>query len=157
MSGKSDRHDWLRGLGASDVIAREAVRDSSDKALLRTRWAGAIDTVGGTTLSTILRTLEHRGCVAACGLVGGSDLPATVYPFILRGVTLDGIDSAMCPRDERLAIWSKLAGQWKLEGLEDVATDLSLEQVDGAVQSMLSGGATGRFIVHPSAAPDASC
>ena len=88
------------------------MHDDSDRPLLRARWAAAVDTVGGKPLATILRSIQHRGCVAACGLVAGIDIQLTVYPFILRGVTLAGIDSANCPRPERLEMWRKLAGPW---------------------------------------------
>ncbi len=149
VSGKADRESWLRELGATNVIGREAVTDVSDRSLLAGRWAGAIDTVGGVTLSTLLRSLQHRGCVAACGLVGGADLPITVYPFILRGVTLDGIDSAMCPYDRRVEIWNKLAGEWKPDNLLRLATHVSLDQAGDAVQQMLAGKSMGRFVVNP--------
>ena len=86
VTGKRDQHDWLRRLGASTVLGREEVVDDSDRPLLGSRWAAAVDTVGGKPLSTILRSMQHRGCVAACGLVAGADLQLTVYPFILRGV-----------------------------------------------------------------------
>ena len=151
VSGKADREPWLRELGATDVIGRQAVADESGRPLLASRWAGGIDTVGGVTLSTLLRSLQHRGCVAACGLVGGSDLPITVYPFILRGATLDGIDSAMCPYDRRVEIWSKLAGDWKADQLSRLATHVRLEGVGDAVQQMLAGQTTGRVIVNPQA------
>lgn len=149
VSGKKDQYDWLRSLGASNVVGRDDVCDKSDNALLRSRWAGGVDTVGGATLSTIIRSLQHRGCVAACGLVGGHDLPLTVYPFILRGVTLDGIDSAMCPYDRRLAIWSKLANEWKLATLESLATEVTLDHVGDTVQQMLAGQTHGRTLVRP--------
>ncbi|MCG8624300.1 MAG: oxidoreductase, partial [Proteobacteria bacterium] len=97
-------------------VPRDHAEDSSGKPLLAARWAGAVDTVGGTTLATLIRSTQHRGCVAACGMVGGVDLAMTVFPFILRGVTLDGIDSASCPMPERLEIWNKLAGPWRPSG-----------------------------------------
>lgn len=149
VSGKADKHDWLRALGAANVLGREAVCDRSERSLLRGRWAGAVDTVGGMTLSTIIRSLQHRGCVAACGLVGGHELPLTVYPFILRGVTLDGIDSAQCPHDRRLAIWSRLATDWKLDRLEELAIDVPLDRLSDAVSKMLQGQTAGRVVVTP--------
>ena len=99
-------------------MGREAVTDHSTKPLLKPRWAAAIDTVGGVMLSTILRSTNERGCVTACGLVGGMELPLTVYPFILRGVTLAGINSATYPAQRRSDIWKKLAGPWKPKLLE---------------------------------------
>jgi putative YhdH/YhfP family quinone oxidoreductase len=149
VSGKTEKYEWLRSLGAAEVVGREAVHDDSDRALLRSRWAGAVDTVGGATLTTLIRSLQHRGSVAACGLVGGHELPLTVYPFILRGVTLDGIDSAMCPYERRLEIWSKLAGDWKLDNLEQLATDVNIAGVGAKVREMLAGKITGRVVVSP--------
>ena len=97
VSGKTEQYDWLRSLGAAERRGTGRRLRQERQCVAASRWAGGVDTVGGMTLSTIVRSLSHRGCVAACGLVGGHDLPLTVYPFILRGVTLDGIDSAMCP------------------------------------------------------------
>ena len=148
VTGKADRHDWLRSLGAEDVLPREAVDDRSSRPLLSARWAGAVDTVGGNTLSTLLRSLRHRGGVAACGLVGGTELNLTVYPFLLRGVKLDGIDSAQCPRGRRLEIWRKLSQEWRLDGLERVVREFELEQVSVVVEELLAGRSTGRPIIR---------
>jgi putative YhdH/YhfP family quinone oxidoreductase len=149
VSGKPDRHDWLRALGVSEIISREEAVDDSNRPLLKARWAGGIDTVGGPTLSTMLRSLTHRGCVAACGLVGGTDLLLTVYPFILRGATLDGIDSAHCPYDRRVQIWQRLAGEWKLGEVPDFVTEIHLNEVNNTVAQMLRGETAGRILVRP--------
>src|SRR3954462_1379999 len=114
VTGKAEHHDWLRRLGARPILERDDVLDESDRPLLQSRWAAAVDTVGGKPLATILRSTQHRGCVAACGLVAGAGIPTTVYPFILRGVTLAGIDSANCPRRERLEMWKNLSGPWHI-------------------------------------------
>ncbi|MGE0756450.1 MAG: YhdH/YhfP family quinone oxidoreductase, partial [Pirellulaceae bacterium] len=108
VTGKSASHGLLRGWGVQEILDRGAVQDSSTKPLLPAQWAGAIDTVGGAILATIVRQTKPRGCVAACGLVAGTDLPLTVYPFLLRGVTLAGIVSAWYPRVERIELWRKL-------------------------------------------------
>ena len=147
VTGKTDRHDWLRQLGATDIVGRNAVDDTDERPMLRARWAGAVDTVGGNTLSTLLRSLDHRGCVAACGLVGGTDLNMTVYPFLLRGVRLIGIDSAHCPMNDRLRIWQQLAGNWKIDNLDSLATHIPLADVATAVEEILRGGTTGRYVV----------
>lgn len=149
VSGKTDRYDWLRSLGAADIISREDAVDSSQRPLLKARWAGGVDTVGGETLSTMLRSLDHRGCVAACGLVGGHDLSLTVYPFLLRGVTLDGIDSAHCPYDRRLQIWNRLAGEWKLGDIPDFVTEITLDEINEHVAKMMRGESAGRILVRP--------
>jgi NADPH:quinone reductase-like Zn-dependent oxidoreductase len=109
----------------------------------------AVDTVGGQPLATILRSVEHRGCVAACGLVSGADLQLTVYPFILRGVTLAGIDSAKCPRPERLEIWKKLAGPWRAPRLNELAHEITLDELPDRVGKILAGQLVGRTIVVP--------
>jgi len=149
VTGKPEQETMLRQLGAQRILAREEVDDQSKKPLLRASWAGAIDTVGGNILSTLLRSTMHRGCVTACGLVAGIELPTTVYPFILRGVTLAGIDSAHCPRDKRLDIWERLAAAWQIEGLEKLARSITLSEVPRMAEAMLAGKTFGRILVRP--------
>ena len=108
-SGRPELRGYLTGLGAADLVERSALAAKPSRPLDRERWAGAIDAVGGATLATVLTQLKYRASVAACGLAGGSDLPATVIPFLLRGVNLLGIDSVMCPRAERVEAWRRLA------------------------------------------------
>jgi putative YhdH/YhfP family quinone oxidoreductase len=148
ISGKPEQHAWLRGRGARNILGRDAVDDRSGKPLLEPVWAGAVDTVGGTTLATLVKSLSHRGCVAACGLVGGLDLPLTVYPFILRGVTLDGIDSAACPRGPREKMWRLLSGEWKLDSLAAIRTVVPLDAIEAQVQRILAGNLVGRIVVE---------
>jgi acrylyl-CoA reductase (NADPH) len=149
-SGKPAQAKLLQQLGALRIIPREEVTDDSDKPLLPARWSAAVDTVGGNTLATLLRSIDHRGCVAACGLVGGDKLPLTVYPFILRGVTLAGIDSAKCPRGPRLEMWKKLAGEWNvLQHLESLVREVRLGEVMSEVERMLAGKNAGRILVRP--------
>ncbi len=148
VTGKQDRHDWLRQIGAQKIIGREEVDVAGGNPLLSARWTGAVDTVGGNTLATVLRTTNIGGCVTACGLVGGADLHLTVYPFILRGVTLAGIDTAWTAREKRLAIWNKHAGDWKLPQLEEISTTVSLSEIDGQVRRILSGQIAGRVVVR---------
>ncbi|WP_417737848.1 YhdH/YhfP family quinone oxidoreductase [Rosistilla oblonga] len=147
VSGKPDQHSRLKRWGAAEVIDRNAFIDESKRPLLSARYAGAVDTVGGTTLETLLRTTAYRGCIAACGLAGGHELQTTVYPFLLRGITLAGIDSAMCPMPQRLEIWNRLASDWKPTGLDDLANEISLDDLPAAVDSMLAGKHSGRSIV----------
>lgn len=146
-SGKADAHDYLRALGASAVLDRGAVTDASGKPLLSERWAGVLDTVGGATLATALKSTRYGGAVAACGLVGGAELPSTVYPFILRGVSLLGIDSVQCPMPRRQAIWRKLAGDWKPERLALVAESIGLEGLSDRIEAILQGRVRGRVVV----------
>ena len=149
VTGKPEQEAMLRQLGAKRILARKEVDDTSNKPLLRSCWAGAVDTVGGNILSTVLRSTKYRGCVAACGLVAGHELPLTVYPFILRGVTLAGIDSANCPYEKRLAIWERLAGPWRIENLKKWTRSISLSEVPAEVEAMLSGKTFGRILVRP--------
>lgn len=149
VTGKADRHDWLRQIGAKQILDREEVVDESDTPLLASRWAAAIDTVGGKPLATILRSMKYRGCVAACGLVAGPELLTTVYPFILRGVTLAGIDSAKCPRPLRLEMWQKLSGPWRVDNLEAFASEATLDDLPDRIEKILAGQIIGRTLVLP--------
>lgn len=147
VTGKPSAEGFLRGLGAESIVPREEVLDKSSKPLLGSRWAAAVDTVGGDTLATILRQTQRGACVAACGLVGGTDLNLTVYPFILRGVTLAGIDSDQCPLERRTMLWKKLADDWKPAGLARIGREIGLSQLPSAVQEILAGQVTGRIAV----------
>ncbi|MCI0332920.1 MAG: YhdH/YhfP family quinone oxidoreductase [Planctomycetes bacterium] len=149
VTGKAKQYEWLRRLGAKTILNRDEVNDDSDRPLLQARWAAAVDTVGGRPLATILRSVEHRGCVAACGLVAGAALEVTVYPFILRGVTLAGIDSAKCPRPERLEVWRKLAGEWRVDQLAEIVDEITLDELPDHVQKILAGQVVGRTLVVP--------
>ncbi len=147
VTGKPELEARLKSWGAARVIGRQDVISDSAKPLLAGKWAGSIDTVGGQTLATILRETKNYGVVAACGLVGGTDLPLTVHPFILRGVILAGISSQSLPADRRQEIWNKLAGPWKPRQLEDVATTIGLDDLEDAVQRILKGQIVGRTVV----------
>jgi putative YhdH/YhfP family quinone oxidoreductase len=149
VTGKPEQHDWLRHLGATKFLSRGDVLDNSSRPLLSARWAAAVDTVGGQPLATVLRSLHHRGCVAACGLVAGTDLNTTIYPFILRGATLAGIDSAKCPRRERLEMWEKLSGPWHISQLNDIADEITLDELTDRAAKILAGKVVGRVIIAP--------
>jgi putative YhdH/YhfP family quinone oxidoreductase len=149
-TGKPDQHERLQQWGASGVLTRDEVNDTSSRPLLKAKWAGSVDTVGGNILATTLRSMSHRGCVAACGLTAGHDLPLTVYPFLLRGVTLAGIDSAECPLEPRKEIWRKLSGEWKLPGLAKESTVIGFGDLNATVDAMLSGKLVGRYVVQVS-------
>ncbi len=148
VTGKESAQTLLKSLGAAEVVGREALSDDSGKPLLKGRWAGAIDTVGSAPLSTVLRAMKHGGCAAICGNAAGFDIPGmTVYPFILRGVTLTGVDAAWCPIPLRHQTWDKLGGEWKLDCLDQVAQFVTLEQLPGKVAEILDGKITGRVVV----------
>lgn len=148
VSGKPEWRERLLAIGAGQVIGRDEVIDAGLRPLLSARWAGSIDTVGGTTLATTLRATRPHGCVAACGLVGGSQVPLTVFPFILRGVTLVGIDSAWCSAATRASMWSHLATDWKPRALEHLVREVDLETLEPEITSILAGRQTGRVVVR---------
>ncbi|MDP6886781.1 MAG: oxidoreductase [SAR324 cluster bacterium] len=146
-TGKKEEREFLSGIGASQIIGREEVNDESNKPLLSERWAGAIDSVGGTTLATLLKAVKRGGAVAATGLVASSELSTTVFPFILRGVSLLGIDSGYTPKKLRREIWKKLAGDWKFAKLQKLTIDCTLDQLDPEIDKILAGGQRGRVVV----------
>jgi acrylyl-CoA reductase (NADPH) len=146
-TGRVESHEYLRSLGAKDFLDRKVLATPSDKPLGPERWAGAVDTVGGETLASLLRSTALGGCVAACGLAGGHTLNMTVYPFILRGISLVGIGSAWCPMDQRLKAWDRLPKDLSLDLLEKMIQVISLEQVPEFSEKMLKGQIRGRVIV----------
>ncbi len=147
-TGKPQLHDYLRSLGASEFLERDVLSKASGKPLDSERWAGAVDTVGGQTLASLLRGTAYGGSVAACGLAGGTDLPATVLPFILRGVNLLGINSVDCPPQRREVVWQRLARDLRPEKLAQIATNtVGLEDVPEAAERLLAGQTQGRTIV----------
>jgi acrylyl-CoA reductase (NADPH) len=146
-TGKPAGGDFLRGLGASSIIDRAELAAESSRPLESTVWAGAVDCVGGVALANALKRIHYGGSVAASGLTGGSGLPATVLPFILRGVNLLGIDSVMTPIDRRRAVWERIATDLKPVGLAGIGHDITLEGLDVALTAILQGEATGRSVV----------
>jgi putative YhdH/YhfP family quinone oxidoreductase len=151
VTGKPESAELLKRLGATTILGRADVVDESPKPLLAARFAGAVDTVGGKTLATVLRMLNRAGVCAACGLVGGADLHTTVFPFILRGIDLAGIDSVECPMPQRVRIWSNLAEAWRPAALHELAHEITLRDVSQFVERILQGGVTGRVIIKPEA------
>ncbi len=146
ISGRSEEADYLKRLGASEVLNR-ADFSSPGKPLGKERWAGAVDVVGSHTLANICATAKYRGVVTACGLAGGMDFPATVAPFILRGVTLAGIDSVMCPRPDRLEAWRRLGIDLDVSKLEMISTEISLADAIPTAAKLINGEIRGRVIV----------
>jgi acrylyl-CoA reductase (NADPH) len=146
-TGRLELRDYLTGLGAADLIDRATLAAKPSRPLDSERWAGAVDTVGSTTLATILTQLKYRACVAACGLAGGSELPATVVPFLLRGVNLFGIDSVMCPRDERIEAWQRLVRDLPLDRLERMTQTVPLSALPQMAPQILQGAVRGRTVV----------
>jgi putative YhdH/YhfP family quinone oxidoreductase len=148
VTGKTDAAAFLNGLGASQIITRADAADSSGRPLLKAQWAGVVDTVGGEILATAIKSTHPWGTVTCCGNVASPDLPLTVFPFILRGVRLIGIDSQNCPMDIRLKIWENLADGWKIDGLKDLAQETSLDGLGEHIDLILKGGQKGRVVVN---------
>lgn len=148
VSGKVDQKQFLIELGAREMITREEATDTAGRPLLKGRWAGVVDTVGGDILATAIKSTRYNGAVTCCGLVASPALPVTVFPFILRGINLLGIDSVECPMDLRLRLWEKLAGDWKPVHLDRLATEVSLEEIDDLIARILQGQLKGRVIVN---------
>jgi acrylyl-CoA reductase (NADPH) len=143
----AEQGEYLTRLGATEILSRQELAASGRKPLEPEKWAGAVDSVGGETLASILRQLRYRGSVAACGLAGGVDLPTTVFPFILRGVNLLGIDSVQCPRALREKAWERLSGDIDLKKLEFMTQTVSLKDLMKISEAMLLGKVRGRVVV----------
>jgi acrylyl-CoA reductase (NADPH) len=148
VSGKPDAQSFLTDLGARGIISREEAVDTTNRPLLNGRWAGVIDTVGGDILVTALRSTQPFGTVTCCGNVASPDLPMTVFPFIIRGVRLHGINSQNCPMDRRLRVWDRLAGEWKFGQLQKLCKEISLAQLSDNIALILQGKQMGRVLVN---------
>lgn len=147
VTGKTHLTGWLQNIGAAEVIARDYFLRAPLKPLLSARWDAGVDTVGGPILAVVIRQIRYRGVVAVCGNVGGAEFNSSVYPFILRGVTLAGIDTAQCPMELRRMLWGKLATEWRPACLDTLARECTLEEVSGELDRMLRGEQHGRVIV----------
>ncbi len=147
-TGKTDQAQFLTDLGAKEIISREDSVDDSGRPLLKARWAGVVDTVGGEILATAIKSTNPRGVVTCCGNVASAELPINVYPFILRGVALVGIDSQDSPMDQRLSIWKRMASDWKIDSIEDLTTEITLGELDSNIDLILRGGQKGRVLVN---------
>ena len=147
-SGKNSDTAFFESLGVSKLTGREEMEDEPKKPLLSKRWKGAIDTIGGETLQTAVKSADHRGVVCTMGNVLSDKFSLTVYPFILRGVKLVGIDSASRPMNERKYIWSKIASDWKIDNYEQHIKEVSLEELSGEIDLILQGKQKGRIIVN---------
>lgn len=147
-TGKADRHDFLMSIGASRVISRDEVYAEDLKPLQSARWKGAIDTVGGDMLDAVLRQTEHDGVVTCCGNVLGGELSTSIYPFILRGVSLMGIDSGRCKMPMRKRIWQLLASVWKIDELSKINRECTLSGLDHEIQQILDGEQVGHIVVN---------
>jgi acrylyl-CoA reductase (NADPH) len=150
-TGKTDAHEFLRSIGAHETLDRHALVKCDGKPLEPTRWAGAIDTVGGNTLAAVLRQTQRNGCVAAVGLAGGAELHMTVHPFILRAVSLVGVSSVYTSMERRLTAWARLARELPMIALDDLTQTVSLEEVPALAQQMPDGQTRGRIVIDVNA------
>ncbi len=146
-SGKTEAYDYLKKLGATRCEGREFCNDEKKRPVTSTKWAGGLDTVGGNTLTTLMAGCGKNGSIGVCGLVGSPKLEATVYPFLLNGVNLIGVESAETKMETRLELWNKLSSIWKPENLEDITTDISLQELDTYILKILDGKTKGRVVV----------
>jgi putative YhdH/YhfP family quinone oxidoreductase len=146
-TGKAEAEAYLRSLGAKEIIDRSTLSAEGGKPLESMVWAAAVDCVGGPTLANVLSKIRYGGAVAASGLTGGTSLPTTVMPFILRGVALLGIDSVQTPIERRREVWKQLGGALKPTTLGPIAKDIGFDGLDAALTEILEGGATGRYVV----------
>lgn len=145
-TGRLNETDYLKSLGAASVIDRNELSQPG-KPLLKERWAGAVDSVGSVTLANVCASMKYRGTVAACGLAQGMDFPSSVAPFILRNVTLAGVDSSMCPKPERLEAWRRLASDLDAAKLDEITTTIKLSEAIARAPDMLAGKVRGRLVV----------
>lgn len=145
-TGKTDEKDFLTQLGAKAIISRDEANDTSGRPLQKGRWAGVVDAVGGNILATAIKSAKYGGLVAACGNAMSADLAVSVYPFILRGVSLLGVDSVEVPMNTRLRTWQKLAQDWKLD-VSGFVSECALEELSPKIDLVLKGGIRGRVVV----------
>lgn len=148
VTGKAEQGDFLRNLGATQIVERSALQAGTEKPLLKEQWAGAVDTVGGDILFNAVKSLRRGGSVACCGLTAGTSFQASVLPFILRGVNLLGVDSVEIPLVVKASMWDKLSVQWKLPNLDDLVQEISLDQLPEAIERTLAGQQTGRILIR---------
>ncbi len=146
-SGRPETAEYLKSLGVSEIIPRDELAEPNGKPLNKERWAGAIDAVGGASLASVLTQIKYGGSVAAIGLAGGSNLDTTVIPFLLRGVSLLGIDSVMCPREKRIRAWNRIAKDIDTARLDDITSLTTLADVPKLGSDILKGQVKGRVVV----------
>ncbi|ALX48842.1 acryloyl-CoA reductase [Lentibacillus amyloliquefaciens] len=146
-TGKSNEQNYLKNIGAKDVIERHEVEDTEKKPVRGKKWAAAVDPVGGRTLQYILSTLKYGGSVATSGLTGGTEVSASVLPFISRGINWLGIDSVKCPMEERVNIWQRLAGEFKPVIHEELVNEISLDELPNVLNDIIDSNVRGRTLV----------
>lgn len=147
-TGKADAKEFLEKLGASSIVSREALLENAERPMLKERWGGVVDTVGGNILMNAIKATRYGGSIACCGMVASPTFEANVFPFILRGVNLLGVDSVELPLDIKAHMWNSLANEWKLDQMDLLLNrEVSLEELPDIFPTLLKGGAVGRFLV----------
>ncbi len=147
LTGKADQHEFLKGLGASTIVDRSELTEANPRPILKEAWGGVVDTVGGEILFNAVKALRYGCSLAACGLVASPEIPASVFPFILRHVNLLGIDSVQLPLEQKREIWTRLAGTWKIDGLDALERPLTLDTISDALDTILAGQMVGRGVL----------
>lgn len=147
ISGKKEKAFYLESIGAKEVIFRDTFNEDSKKPMMAERYAGVIDTVGGEILANALKHIKYDGVATCCGLTSSHELNTNVFPFILRGVRLIGIDSVECKLEKKQAAWKKIASAWKIDNLEKITNEISLEEIKDTYELLLAGKAVGRYVV----------
>lgn len=148
LNDLTDRKEYLAEIGAAEVIEPAEFIDESPRPMLKERWTACVETLGGSVLTSAIRSIRAEGAITCCGNVVSGDIHLTVYPFILRGITLFGIDSQNCPMSRRVRAWDMLAGPWKFPWLENLASDIRLGDVSATLDRIKAGGHRGRYVVH---------
>ena len=147
ISGKEEKTDYLKRIGASEVILRDTFNEEAKKPMMGEKYAGVVDTVGGEVLANALKYIKYDGVATCCGLTSSHELNTNVFPFILRGVRLIGIDSVECKLEKKQAAWEKIASKWKISTLNSITNEITLNEVKDAYSLLLAGKAVGRYVV----------
>ncbi|MFC7319797.1 NADPH:quinone oxidoreductase family protein [Halobacillus campisalis] len=147
-TGKDSEHEYLKKLGAQEIISREEVTPEKIRPISKQKWAGVVDPVGGKTLASVLSNTKYGGAVAVSGLTAGIEVPTTVFPFILRGVNLLGIDSVYCPKDLREKLWKRMSTDLKPDDLGEIEKEVSLKDLPATLSEILQGKVRGRTVVN---------
>ena len=147
ISGKEEKTEYLKRIGASEVILRDTFNEEAKKPMMGEKYAGVVDTVGGEVLANALKYIKYDGVATCCGLTSSHELNTNVFPFILRGVRLIGIDSVECKLEKKQAAWEKIASKWKISTLGSITNEITLNEVKDAYSLLLAGKAVGRYVV----------
>ena len=148
ISGKEEKIDYLKRIGASEVILRDTFNEEAKKPMMAEKYAGVVDTVGGEVLANALKYIKYDGVATCCGLTSSHELNTNVFPFILRGVRLIGIDSVECKLEKKQAAWEKIASRWKISTLNSITNEITLYEIKDAYELLLAGKAVGRYVVR---------